>query len=120
MSVVYKPPRGKIGECFKFIEYMLANVEIKKREKWILGDFNVNLEKRNTPDAMLANTFFKENSLKQLINGHTRLTNKGGSCKDWIITDSPYISQSGILDELLSYHYVQYICCSKEGERNNL
>ena len=91
-------------------------MEIRKREKWILGDFKVNLENRNSPDALLVNKFFKDNSLKQLITSHTRLTNKGGSCIDWIVTDSSYIYQSGILDELLSDHNSIFVVRKKGRE----
>ena len=53
----------------------------------------------------MATRFFKDNGLRQLITRHTRLTNKGGSCKDWILTDCPYVSSSGVLDDLISDHF---------------
>ena len=85
ISVVYKPPTGKIQQCLKYFEQLFSDREIRKREKLMLGDFNVNLEVRNAPDALLVYKFLKDNSLKQLITSHTRLTNRGGSCIDWII-----------------------------------
>ena len=66
---------------------------------------------------MLVNRFLRDNSSKQLINTHTRLTNAGGSCLDWIITDCPYISHSGILEELLSDHFSIFVIRKKERER---
>ena len=117
MSVVYKPPHGKIQNCLSYIEQLFSLREIRKGEKWILGDFNINLEARNTPDALLVNKFLKDNSLKQLVTEHTRLTSRGGSCIDWIITDCPYIKESGILEELLSDHFSIFAIRKKKRER---
>ena len=54
---------------------------------------------------------------QQLINNHTILTHNGGSCLDWIITDCPYISRRGILDELLSDHFSILVVRKKEREK---
>ena len=117
LCVTYKPPKGKIENCLDFFQGLFNNRDIVRREKWILGDFNVNLQARNEPNALLVNRFLKDNSLKQLINSHTRLSNKGGSCLDWIITDCPYISEYGILDELLSDHFSTYVVRKKSVRR---
>ena len=117
VSVTYKPPTGKIQKYLDYFQDILSNRDILRREKWILGDFNVNLELRNEPNAILVNRFLKDNVLKQLINVHTRLTPRGGSCLDWIITDCPYVSHSGILDELLSDHFSIFAIRKKEREK---
>ena len=117
ISVVYKPPNGKIHKCLNYFEQLMAIRENRKREKWILGDFNVNLENRNAPEAIQVNTFLKDNSLKQLITAHTRLTNRGGTCIDWIITDCPYVKNSGILEELLSDHFSIFAIRKKNREK---
>ena len=119
ISVVYKPPKGKIENCLDFFQGLFIDRDIYKREKWILGDFNINLQARNEPNALVVNRFLRDNSLKQLINTNTRLSNKGGSCIDWIITDCPYISESGILDELLSDHFSIFVLRKKEREKTN-
>ena len=100
-----------------YFELLFARREYRKREKWILGDFNVNLENRNTPEVSLVNRFLKDNSLKQLITTHTRLTNRGGTCIDWIITDCPYVKSSGILDKLLSDHFSIFAVRKKNCEQ---
>ena len=117
LCVTYKPPKGKIENCLTFFQGLFNDREIIRREKWILGDFNVNLEARNEPNALLVNRFLKNNSLKQLINTHTRLTNKGGSCLDWILTDCPYVNQCGTLDELLSDHFSIFAVRKKDREK---
>ena len=117
ITVVYKPPTGKIQQCLTYLEQLIATRDIRKREKWVLGDFNVNLGIRNTPESLLVNTFLKDNSLKQLIIEHTRLTNRGGSCIDWIITDCPFVKESGILEELLSDHFSIFVVRKKDREK---
>ena len=117
LCVTDKPPKGKIEKCLAYFQELFSERDILQREKWILGDFNVNLGTRNEMNALLVNRFLKDNGLKQLINNHTRLTHNGGICLDWIITDCPYISQSGILDELLSDHFSIYVVRKKEREK---
>ena len=116
LSVIYKPPNGKTENCLSFLQNCLDNREVFKREKWILGDFNVNLQARNEPNSLLVNRFLQNNGLKQLINVSTRISGRGGSCVDWIITDCPYISDSGILDELLSDHFSIFVVRKKRLE----
>ena len=116
ICATYKPPTGKIDKCLQFLEYLCNENMLKNREKWLLGDFNLNLENRNAPDVLLANRFFKDNGLKQLITTHTRLTNRGGSCIDWILTDCPYVSHSGTLDDLVSDHFTIFSIRKKARE----
>ena len=59
-----------------------------------------------------------ENNLKQYIRDMTRLTNRGGTCIDWVITSSSYVNGSGILDDLLSDHFPVYAIRKKERESN--
>ena len=117
ICVTYKPPKGKIKTCLDFFQVLFNEREINKRERWILGDFNINLRNRNEPNALLVNAFLKDNGLNQLINIPTRLTNKGGSCLDWIITDCPYVNVSGTLDELISDHFSVFAIRKKEREK---
>ena len=117
ICVTYKPPKGKIENCLNFFQGLFNDREIHKRERWVLGDFNVNLQARNEPNSLLVNRFLKDNSLSQLISSHTRLSNKGGSCLDWIITDCLYVKESGILNELLSDHFSVFAVRKKDREK---
>ena len=101
----------------EYFAQLFADREIRKREKWLLGDFNVNLEARNSAEAILVNRFLKNNSCRQLITTHTRLSNRGGSCIDWVITDCPYVNHSGIMDELLSDHFTIFAIRKKDHEK---
>ena len=113
---IYRPPTGSIDKLVNFFTEFLNLDIIRRTEIWILGDFNINSLVRNHPDVMKLNKVIRENSLKQLIHQPTRLNYRGGTCIDWIITSSEYISQSGVLDDLLSDHFPIYTVRKKERE----
>ena len=71
---------------------------------------------RNAPIVTIVNRLLKENGLRQLILEPTRLTNRGGSCIDWIIINSEYVNNSGVMDELLSDHFPVFVVRKKSRE----
>ena len=78
-----------------------------------MGDFNMNYLVRNNQDIMNVNRFLKEYNLSQIITSCTRLTNRGGTCIDWIITNCQYIEKCGVLNDLLSDHFPVYVSRKK-------
>ena len=82
-----------------------------------MGDFNVNILLRNNPDVVKVNRFLRAKGLYQYIQQSTRLTAKGGTCIDWVISDSLYISEYGVLNDLISDHYPVFVIRKKERER---
>ena len=56
---VYKPPTGKIENCIKFLKEIVSDSKLSKREIWILGDFNVDILKRNDPRVITIQEFVK-------------------------------------------------------------
>ena len=113
---MYRPPKGSIDQLIEFLREFMSDPSILNTEIWILGDFNINFLIRNNPDVMKINKFLKENNLKQLIHEATRLTNRGGSCIDWIISSSDYVNNSGIVNDLISDHFPVYAIRKKERE----
>ena len=55
--------------------------------------------------------------LKQLVNTVTRPNNHGGSCIDHIISNSPFVSKSGVLDDMIADHFTVYAIRKKQKER---
>ena len=49
---VYKPPTGKIDNSIVYLKSLFKQVEIAKREIWIIGDFNTDWLKRDSPDTV--------------------------------------------------------------------
>ena len=48
--------------------------------------------------------FFGKNSLQQIVKGVTRPLATGGTCIDWLITNSKFLSLSGVTCDLISDH----------------
>ena len=117
ISCVYRPPRGKIENCVNCLEALISAPENVRLEKWIFGDINIDFLERNNVKLEPFKHFIKENGFAQLIKSHTRLNRNGGSCLDWIITDSVYVSDSGILHDLLSDHFPIFCVRKKRRER---
>ena len=113
---LYKPPTGCIDKVIEFLKNVLLIPSISHSEIWILGDFNINIAIRNSPPVMSINRFLKEHGLKQLITESTRATARGGSCIDWIITNSLFVYDSGVLNMLLSDHFPVYVIRKKARE----
>ena len=118
ITCVYRPPRGNIGNCANFLETIMLMPENIGREKWILGDLNVDFLERNNVRMDPLKHIIKENGFAQLIKTHTRLNRNGGSCLDWIITDSAYVHECGVLHDLLSDHFP--IFCVRKKSRENI
>ena len=47
IACFYKPPKGSIEECLKFLETLVNKYKRKKFEIWILGNFNVDMLRRD-------------------------------------------------------------------------
>ena len=62
--------------------------------------------------------FFKKHGIKQLINGRTRPNRKGGTCIDWISTNSDFVRSYGVLDVLISDHLPVYCIRKKLREKH--
>ena len=118
ISVVYKPPKRKIDKCLDFLKSILTQGENKMKEFWILGDFNVDLLKRDNPETIRINRFSKNAGLRQLISNITRPNTKGGSCIDYIITNLLYVSEYVVTNDLVADHYTIY-CVRKKARENH-
>ena len=116
LMCLYKPPTGSVDELLTFLRDVLSNPDVSRSEIWLLGGFNVNILIRNDIHVMTVNRFLKEFGLKQLITELTRLMSRGGSCIDWIITNSSIVKHSGVLDELLSDHFPIFVVRKKNRE----
>ena len=115
MSLIclYKPPKGKVKDLIDFLKNVISLPAMRNREFWILGDLNVDWLKRDHQDTVKLMSFCKIHGFRQYIDTITRPNKKGGSCIDMIITNSTFVSESGILDDIISDHYGVY-CVRKK------
>ena len=103
ISVVYKPPKGDCSNCIEFFsEFVSIN---RNCESWILGDFNTDLLKRNVTSTKKVTNSIRSLGLTQLIHYVTRPAKGGGTCIDWILTNSEFVSMNFVSNNLISDHY---------------
>ena len=112
VSVVYKPPKGDSSKCMQFISEMVNRDPVY--EYWVLGDFNVDFLKRNVPTTSTVLTSIRKLGFVQLIKNVTRPAVGKGTCIDWILTNSEYVSMSYVSNHLISDHY-PVVCVRKKS-----
>ena len=115
VSCLYRPPTGSLKKCCDFLKDIFQN---SKRELWIMGDFNVDYLDRTNDNRTRFTNIFKTLGLKQVIMKFTRPNNKGGTCLDWIVTNSDFVKFSGTLDVLISDHLPVYCVRKKAREKH--
>ena len=113
---IYRPPQGSVQKLIDFLKSICTLRDVIRSEVWILGDFNLNIMLRNSPDIVKMNRLLREIGLSQYIQEPTRLTSRGGTCIDWVITNSLYVCKYGVLNDLLSDHFPVYAIRKKERE----
>ena len=62
---------------------------------------------------------FTSHGLKQLIQPVTRPNKKGGTCIDWIVTNSLYVKKHGVTDDYVSDHLTIFCVRKKAREKYN-
>ena len=120
IACIYKPPKGKVDNCIKLLTDLVNRFQNTNYEIWLLGDFNIDFSRRDDVNTVKLNRFIKNLDLSQVIDGITRPNTKGGSRLDLIITDCKYISDSGILNDLIADHYSILSVCKKKRERTEM
>ena len=91
----------------------MKNIVMTKREVWIIGDFNIDWLKRDAPDTAKIMQFCKTHGLEQLIKTITRPNKYKGSLIDLMITNSNFVFEAGVLDDMIADHYTIY-CIRKK------
>ena len=101
------------------VKETISRRENRSKEIWIFGDLNVDYLKRDCRKTVLLNNFLKSFGLRQLINEITRPNKSGGTCIDYIITNSIYVKRSGVKNDLLADHYMLFCRRKKEREHHD-
>ena len=120
IACLYRPPKGDIENCLIFLKNLVYQYQQQNFEIWILGDFNIDVLKRDDLKTVRLLSVCKKLGLKQLIKGITRPNQKGGTCIDLIMTDSVFVSDSGVLDDFVSDHYSIYCIRKKAREKKDI
>ena len=112
---VYRPPQGNIETFIQVLEDILTSIDLSKIELFILGDFNIDILEKKNPNTKKLLELIKTFGLRQLIKTPTRYSKDKNSLIDVIITNSDFISSSGVCDVNLSDH--QMIIATRKKAR---
>ena len=113
---VYRPPDGDIETFFHTLENVLLQNNFDNKEVWITGDFNIDYLKRTYKNTKKAIEFARVYGLRQLIKDATHLTGFTKSCIDLMFTNACFVSNSGVLDDVISDHFPIFACIKKKRE----
>ena len=133
IGIFYRPPN--VNNFLEILSNDFKKVDIRKKEIYILGDFNINLLQNGkfilkenqsnifrigtTPLINKHKEFCQTFSLTEIIKDPTRITCSTSSLLDHILTNSlEKISQKGTIDVGLSDH--QLIYCTRKVLRTKL
>ena len=111
---VYKPPKGNVKNLIAFLKTVVSHEDIKGREIWILGDFNIDWLQRDGTVQLIS--FCKNAGIRQYMQEVTCPNKKGGSCIDLIMSNSNYIDIFGVMNDIISDHYTVYCVRKKARE----
>ena len=111
---VYRPPQGDYKSTCKTMNESIAKANLKDNvEIFLMGDFNIDLKNKSSPEAKELLFVTGSNGLSQQIKGITRLNYRDGvpigSCIDHIYTNSALIMEQQILDWNISDHLIVYV-----------
>lgn len=98
---------GKITNTTAHLQSTINEIE-HNTELFILGDVNINFSS-NTPSYRKLQTLLLHNTLLQLINSYTRITNNSKSILDHIYSNSHFIKEAGSIDFNISDHLITYV-----------
>ena len=106
---IYRPPQGDYKKCCNSIVEAFTNADLKENSDiFIMGDFNINLNDKLTPESRELMFTMGALGLRQIINDSTRVSFRNGqriaSKIDLIFTNSDCIKEAGVLNLNLSDH----------------
>lgn len=112
---IYRPPSGKVDEAVKILQDTCSDFP-QNAELYIVGDFNIDASKINSPSSTAMRNFENTYNLSQLIDNNTRTTNKSSSIIDHIYTNSNVVSSHGVLNINISDHMPIFVIRKKMKE----
>lgn len=83
---IYRSPNGNMDEFFNYFENILDTNELQSRQTIVMGDFNVDYNRKSRQQCLLKNIITSA-GYKQIIKENTRITNTSATCIDLIVTN---------------------------------
>ena len=119
VGVIYRPPSDTVKDFIAELEYSLEMIDMScsSYEITLIGDFNINYKKTNSPEFKAIKELERKFHLKQYIKNPTRVTNTVKSTIDLIFSNMSMVSESGVLNDMIADHFPIYIV--KKKDRND-
>ena len=120
VMVLYRPPDDdrQIGVWSSELSVSIRKVQNERRKFIIIGDFNVDISKRNCQSVELREILELENDVYQLINAPTRVVGSSTSLLDHVyVSDPNNIIESGVIKSKLSDHFPVFASCRLNAPR---
>ena len=89
ICVTYRVPDCPVVCLYSLLKPNYTKVLLKRKPIIILGDINCNMMNKDSAGCKALQEFITESNLTQVIEGHTRVTDKSASLLDVIIISSP-------------------------------
>ena len=116
IGTVYRPPSGKVDKCCDILIDSVNDINsIDKADMFLLGDFNINYLDKKSESYKNLHRFELLSNLKQ----HIRQPTRKGHCLDLIYSNCEIISNSGVLDVMLSDHDMIFATRKKDKTTYN-
>lgn len=114
----YRPPSGKITECFDEIEESLDKIDkLEEFELYVNGDFNIAYNMPDSTEHKRLKIFERKYNLTQLIKTPTRCTSNTRNILDLMLTTSNYIISSGSEEVNISDHQPVWLIRKKQQDK---
>ena len=101
ITCVYRPPKSNQDLTYGGLSSIITRLAATNRDIWIGGDFNWDWNRRNFEQLQKVKILLRKHNLQQLIKGITRPLVTGGTCIDWLITNSKFVTNSGITSDMI-------------------
>ena len=116
IGIIYRPPQGNVNSC---CETLVNNVNDITQEGnadvFLMGDFNINYFDKQSADYKCLHRFEMLTNLKQYIQKPTRKNH----CIDLAYSNCDFVTNSGVLNILLSDHELIFVTRKKKKIQYN-
>ena len=121
IGLIYRPPSGNVRKGINELQIRLKKLVRDRRynnaDIVIMGDFNIDYLKPRNYDVKLLKDLGKSFNLKQTVIKPTRITSTSKSIIDLIFTNIIDISDTGVLNCIISDHLPTYIIRKKMRQK---
>lgn len=111
IGCVYRPPSCPYNNL-QVIENYLADLSVSSEYLFCMGDFNINILSKNTPENIFLDNLTKTFNLTQLINEPTRITLNTSTLIDLIFTNNDEITYKSDVIDLPQFSDHHLVYCS--------